>query len=64
MHKDEAKPIPGIMKIGGEDKIRGRNVVSDENIVKAHQNRQRHTPIYPDMRTLTDESKKLLRRRK
>ena len=35
-----------------------------EDLREARENRQRQRPIYPDMRQPTDESKKMLRRKK
>ena len=62
--KAEVNPIPEMrLRQGGDIQAKGRTAfISDEDIVKALQSRQRETPLYQDMRTLTDESKKELRK--
>ena len=66
MLKDEVKPISMIrLNQDSKHKIKGRAIFfSDEEIEKAIHSRNRNRPSYPDMRELTDGSKKLLRRRK
>ena len=60
--KNNVKPISEPIK-GGKDETKGRIAfMTDEEMVKAHQNRRKQNPIYPDMRTLTEESKAELRK--
>ena len=63
--KDEVEPVSEIKQ--GGDVYKAKNdlaFMTDEYLVKAQQSRQRQNPMYPDVRTLTDESKKQLRKRK
>lgn len=63
LSKDEIKPISEIILKGGENRTKGTGM-SNEDLVKAKQMRQRQNPVRPDIRTLTEESKKMLRERK
>ena len=48
---------------GGKGETKGRIAfMTNEDMVKAHQNKQRQNPTYPDTRILTDESKEMLRK--
>jgi len=62
--KTEVKPISEIrLRQGSEDGIKGQTAfMSDEDYAKAHYNKQKQNPTYPDMRQLTEESKKELRK--
>ena len=55
------EPIPEI-KHWSTDKVRGH--IAFTNTDSAGISRKRQSPVYPDVRTLTDESKKLLRKRR
>ena len=62
--KSEVKFIPKIrLNQGGRNKVKGQTAfINGEELSKALQSRARDIPMYPDMRQLTDESKKELRR--
>ena len=61
LEKDMVKPIKIIRHV--VSKIKGR-LMSEEELAMAAQNRKIQRPLYPDMRELTDESKKVMRKRR
>ena len=63
LDKEDVKHIPERLKKGDRDKVKGQTAfINGEELAKALQSRQRDIPMYPDMRQLTEESKKELRR--
>jgi len=64
-NKNESNPVSELKSEGGDSRVkRSTAFPSDKELVKAQLSRQRQTPLYLDMRTLTDKSKKELRKRR
>ena len=64
MKKSEVKPISE-PKRSNENKVKGQTIfMTNKALVVAQQNKQRQVVQYPDMKELTDESKKQMRKRR
>ena len=67
LEKTEVTPVSEPKSIGGEDekKVKGEGVfMGAEYLTSAQRNRQSQGTTYADMRELTDESKKMVRKRR